>query len=408
MSATLPAASARRRPPVALLATLERRPVLAVFLIALGLRAIAAVIITAGWGGSLFLDDASYSRLAQAAADGTLDELGYYPGWLYERTGTLLVPVTGLYEVFGPVKLAGQLYVSVLGAATTALTTRLALELVDRRWALVAGLLLAVLPSQILWSSVIMKDAAVWACLSALAVAVAIAARSTGRRLALTGLVAAVLLGLLGYLRLHTLEVASVALFLAMLVSAREGRPVRVAGALALLVCVPIAFGMGPAGAPFVADAGSLADQREANAAYADSAVVTFDSEGGEPLSAELSYLPTGLTVVALRPWPWETSSGSAAVRMARAEALVWYAIVALAFVGLSTAWGRRRVLAFPLLCGGAVLVMYGLTEGNLGTAYRHRGEIVWVVALLAALGAERLGRLRQARAGVGDSASAT
>jgi hypothetical protein len=34
---------------------------------------------------------------------------------------------------------------------------------------------------------------------------------------------------------------------------------------------------------------------------------------------------------------------------------------------------------------------MYALTEGNLGTAYRHRGEFVWVVALLAALGLSRV-----------------
>ena len=42
-------------------------------------------------------------------------------------------------------------------------------------------------------------------------------------------------------------------------------------------------------------------------------------------------------------------------------------------------------MLAFPVLAGAATLAMYGLTEGNLGTAYRHRGEFVWVVALLDA-----------------------
>jgi hypothetical protein len=70
----------------------------------------------------------------------------------------------------------------------------------DRRWALLAGLIVALLPSQVLWSSLILKDAAVWAALSSLAAPVAVSARSSGRRLALQGTAAAVLLVLLGYL----------------------------------------------------------------------------------------------------------------------------------------------------------------------------------------------------------------
>jgi hypothetical protein len=76
---------------------------------------------------------------------------------------------------------------------------------------------------------------------------------------------------------------------------------------------------------------------------------------------------------------------------MARLETIVWYPLLALALIGLSTVWRNRRVLAFPVVAGGAIMVMYALSEGNLGTAYRHRGEFVWVIALLAALGAERI-----------------
>ena len=380
------------------LAFLERRPVLTVFVAALVLRAVAAVIITIGWGGSLFLDDATYSRMARAAADGQLHSLGAYPEWLYERTGTLLVPVTGLYAVFGPVKLAGQLYVALLGAATAALTARLALEVLARRFALVAGLLIAFLPSQVLWSSIIMKDAAVWTCLSALAVVAAVAARTVGRRLAVYGGAALGLMVLLAYLRIQTLEVACIALVLAMLFSDRARRPLRVAGATALLICVPYAYGMGVAGVPYIAGVRNVADQRELNAEGARSAVTsaiqTDDSQ--RALNAQLSYLPTGVAVVALRPWPWESSDGSTGVRLARIEALVWYPLVGLALFGLAGAWRMRRALAFPVLCGGGVLAMYGLTEGNLGTAFRHRGELVWVTLLLATVGIARLAGRRQ------------
>jgi hypothetical protein len=44
-------------------------------------------------------------------------------------------------------------------------------------------------------------------------------------------------------------------------------------------------------------------------------------------------------------------------------------------------------VLAFPLLVGGALVCMWALVDGNIGTAFRHRGEIVWAVVVLAAHG---------------------
>src|SRR3954465_13978057 len=104
------------------LARSERRPVLAIFLLALLLRAAAAIGIAVFSGGNLFIDDESYFRMASAVAGGRYDELGDYYQWLYGRTGTMLVPVTALLWVFGPHHLAGQLWIALLGAATAAFT----------------------------------------------------------------------------------------------------------------------------------------------------------------------------------------------------------------------------------------------------------------------------------------------
>ena len=378
-----------------LLSALERRPVLAVFVIAFAARALLALAITIGWGGTLFLDDASYSRLAAAGADGTLSRLGAYPEWLYDHTATLLVPISGLYAVFGPVTLVGQLYVALLGAATAAITVRLVLEFGNRRTALVAGLLVALLPSQVLWSSIIMKDAAVWATLAALALVVAIGARSTGRRLLLCAAAVIALLALLGLLRRHTLEVALIAMVIATLFSERPWRFVRFGGAVAILVCLPLFFEMGPAGEPFVAGAVDPGLQRALNAQGAQTAVVQTEASD-QGLRANIAYLPKGITVVALRPWPWE-GDGSAGVDLARVEVLVWYPLVLFALLGATSIWSQRRALAFPVVCSGGILLMYGLAEGNLGTAFRHRGELVWTLAMLAALGIERVARRREA-----------
>lgn len=76
-------------------------------------------------------------------------------------------------------------------------------------------------------------------------------------------------------------------------------------------------------------------------------------------------------------------------------ESLLWYPILILAAIGLWQARAHLRILLFPIMAGAGILLMYALSEGNVGTAHRHRGEIVWVIALLAAYGASRLFRNR-------------
>jgi hypothetical protein len=385
------------RSAAARLAFAAERPVATTFVVALVLRVALAVVVAIGWDGTLFLDDANYSAVAQAAADGRLHALGTSFEVLYTRTWTLLGPIAGLYDVFGPVTLLGQLYVALLGAANAALVARLALEVLPARWALVAGIVAATLPSQVLWSSLILKDAAVWALLAGLAVTAAVAANATGRRLATLALVAAVLLFLVGYLRRHTLEIACVALLLAMLVSARRQRLVRVAGAAVLLLCIPVTAGMGVAGVGFLQDSRDPALQRSLNA-RGNSKVTSAERPDApaKSVTGQLEYLPKGVSVIAVRPWPWEQSGASIGMTLARAETVLWYPLLLFAAIGLSTAWAHRRVLAFPILVAGVLVVTYGLTEGNLGTAYRHRGEVVWVVVLLAVLGMERVWRWRR------------
>lgn len=82
--------------------------------------------------------------------------------------------------------------------------------------------------------------------------------------------------------------------------------------------------------------------------------------------------------------------TGSLSLKLARVESLLWYPLLALAAVGVWVAFRNLRVSAYPLLAGGAILLVYALAEGNIGSAHRHRGEFVWVVAFLAALGARQ------------------
>ena len=421
----------------AVLAAARRRPVLTVFAVALAARVVVAVGVAILADGALVIDDGSYSRLAAARAADPGVRFDAYTEEIWRLASAFLVPLAALYALVGPVVLAGQLFVAALGAAAAALVAWVAREALGAGEALAAGLAVALLPSQVLWSSLTLKDAFVWAALAALAALVALANRSAGWRLLPLAVGAGALLLALAFLRRHSLVVAAWSLALAAWAGHPPGRLARGAGAVALGVCVPWAVGLGPAGVGFVAGAGSLEERRltesvgetalfeaylprpgdtapatppgpAAPVTSAPSAPVPPDRpapgrraadreelDGG--LAADLAHLPRGLTVVLLEPLPWRDDPNPR-LRLARAEAVLWYPLLALGLVGAVAARRSLRAFAFPLLAGAGVVAAYALAEGNLGTAYRHRGEAVWAVALLAALGAHRLWGLRHHR----------
>lgn len=439
-------------------------PLLTVLLVALFARVVTSLIAYNVFGGSPVLDDETYSRLAMDAAAGSTGHWDEFETQLYNRTATLTVPLTWLYALLGPHAIAGQLFVGIVGAFTAVICTRLAREGLPAGLALITGFIVALLPSQVLWSSLILKDGVVWFLLTGLALTIALAGRAARRKLAIMACVAIVLLLLLAYLRQHTFVIASCAVALAGWVGRREHRGLRASGGFVVGVTLPWILGLGPAGLVFASDsAQGIEKLRTLNALGAsafideaepsegpmfeedtvarlaeesdlspetikkiatDSADLPTEPEGcrrqlvqrhrlserasevicdsrdriaGPPLAAEedllepnLRHLPVGISVMLFEPTPWR-SSNSQSLRLAQLETIVWYPILLLGLTGL---WGvirSPRVGLFPLLAGGGSLLTYALTEGNIGTAYRHRGEFVWVVALAAGFGIRQL-----------------
>jgi hypothetical protein len=73
------------------------------------------------------------------------------------------------------------------------------------------------------------------------------------------------------------------------------------------------------------------------------------------------------------------------------AEHLIWYPVLLLAFYGAlkTRRWTDDLIFAGFLFLGSAT--MWSLTEGNFGTAYRHRTEFVWIVFLFAGIGIQQV-----------------
>ena len=180
-----------------------RRPVLATFVVALALRVLVAVGLSLFVDHSVFLDNQTYSTMAAEKADGDTAGWDAYTRELYRFTGAFLVPLTLLYKVTGEVELLGQLFVAVFGALTAAFVTRLALEVLERRWALLGGMVVAVWPSQVLFSAITLKDTLVWCTLAGMALALATMSRTTSWRIFPMIAALAVLLYFLSRLRLQ-------------------------------------------------------------------------------------------------------------------------------------------------------------------------------------------------------------
>jgi len=514
-----------------------KHPALAAFVVALIVRVVVILLLSTVIDDSAFaLDDGTYQDMAAQAAAGETGSWDDFTRGLYNSTFAFTGSLTVVYKLFGAHAILGRILVALAGAITAALVARLASRIMSPGWGLVGGLLIALLPSQIIWSSLLLKDPLVWPALAGLGLAV-VAASEKSRPRWLIGLGwATLLLVVLTYLRPHTLVVAAWALGAAIIVMATRKHILRAVTGLSVAVIVPLALGLGPGGVSVVTSAGSLEARRIANASGANTAFVepepspttavaagpesevveaeeklktqqeataslASDAEeakaevagaeqqvalavqeakaaevaaqapglsdkarraaqkaaarqkleaarqraaaaakenrlkrieralakeqkvleaeaahlaqlqsqaptppatppteaGAETLDPNIAHLPRGLAVMLFEPVPW--GGGSSSLRLARLEAIVWYPLLLLAAVGLWASRNHLRSMTFPLLAGGGMLFVYALTEGNIGTAYRHRGEFVWVVVLLAVLGAKTLVDRRKAAA---------
>ncbi|HUP15129.1 MAG TPA: hypothetical protein VM848_03635 [Acidimicrobiia bacterium] len=376
----------------------KAHPGRAVFFAALGVRLTALIAIQTLLPDSwLALDDATYMGLAADLASGETADWSPDLRQLFESTATFLIPLAALFWVFGPSQMLGSILVVLVGAGAAGLTTKVAARALPPEWALAAGGVVAFLPSQIGWSVTTLKDAWVWFVAAGVAYAMAAAVGSNPTRRVWPWVAVAIWLILLSHLRLHSTVVAVWAVALTVLVTIRPLRWGPVGITLVIALIIPWAAGGGPGGFDTVAQRVTDLEQvRAANAVGADSAFVDVppatvspDVDGANP-GADVVHLPRGLSVMLLEPYPWEENRSSQIV-FAKLDTILWYPVLGLALVGLMALRHHRQIVVFPLLYGGGVTLMYALAEGNLGTAFRHRGEAVWAAAILAAVGAREL-----------------
>jgi len=109
-----------------------------------------------------------------------------------------------------------------------------------------------------------------------------------------------------------------------------------------------------------------------------------------------LAFLPIGVAYFLFSPFPWEITSVLKLFSLP--EMILIYALTPAAVRGIAhCARDRFRDCFQVLLLTGLLTVSYALGEGNVGTLYRHRAQVIGFYLMFAAVGKELRARPRPA-----------
>jgi hypothetical protein len=294
-----------------------------------------------------------------------------------------------IYLVLGRNMLAVQFFNAVLGASTAVIIFLCAWQIFrNQRVAKLAGFGVAFYPSLVLWSSQGLKDAPI-VFLLALAM---LATLELGERLNVRYAVVLLLaLASIITLRFYVFYMLVAAVGGAFLVGMR---PQGTRG-LIRQIAVVVALGLGltylgvlrNAGAQFERF-GNLEAVQRSRADLAGRATSGF-SEDVDVSTTEgaISFIPVGLVYLLFAPFPWQVANLRQSITIP--EMLIWWASFPLLVMGLWFTFKFRLRQALPiLLFTGMLTLAYSLFQGNIGTAYRQRSQLLVFYFIFVAAGA--------------------
>ncbi len=314
--------------------------------------------------------------------------------------------VATIYGLVGRNQLAVQFINAVVGAACAPLIFLCAQHLFQNtRVARISALLVAFFPSLVLWSSQGLKDGPIIFLLS-----LTILAMLKLRERFSAGYFAALLLALLGIFSLRFyifyMLVAAVGGGFLFGVSTSTQALVR-----RLIVIIGIGLALTYLGVLRSASSqletyGNLKAVQRSRSDMAGRADSGFASEADVSTTAgALSTIPVGVTYLLFAPFPWQVANLRQSITLP--EMLIWWVSIPFLLAGLWFTLRYRLRQAFPILLFTIMVTLaYSIFQGNVGTAYRQRAQLLIFYFIFVAVGfallkerkEERLRKLEEAR----------
>ncbi|PYS45047.1 MAG: hypothetical protein DMF71_01320, partial [Acidobacteria bacterium] len=269
----------------------------------------------------------------------------------------------------------------------------------NRRVARIAGLAVAFYPSLVLWSSQGLKDGAI---VFSLALAI-LATLKLGQKLNwiyLVMLVAALFFVLA--LRFYVFYMLLAAIGGAFLIGMRALTAQSVARQFVVVLALGLSLtylGVTRYANLEFARFGSLETVQRSRADAARSAQSGFGQDVDvSSTSGALSTIPLGIVYLLFAPFPWQL--GSLRQSLTLPEMVVWWASFPMLVTGLWFSIKHRlRQMSAILIFTSMLTVAYSVFQGNVGTAYRQRAQLLVFYFIFVAVGFVLLKEKREEKA---------
>jgi hypothetical protein len=312
----------------------------------------------------------------------------------------MLYMVAAIYKIVGRNMLAVQFVNAVLGAATAPLAYMISIEIFpNKRVARVCALLSAFFPSLVLWSSQGLKDGPIVFLL----VLSMLATLKLGNRFSFKYLTAlALALCCLITLRFYVFYIAVLAITVAFILGRRRLTAQTFARQLLIMIIIGLAlayFGVSRYASKQFDAYGNLEQLQVMRLDASQTAASGFgqDVDVSSP-GGVLSALPLGLSYLILAPFPWQLASLRQVITLP--EMVVWWASLPLLVLGLWFAIKYRIREVAPIIIFTTLLTLtYSILQGNVGTAYRQRAQLLVFYFVFVAIGYVLLKEKREQRA---------
>jgi len=300
----------------------------------------------------------------------------------------MLYLVAAIYGVVGRNVLAVQFVNAVLGAATAPIIFLCAQHIFQNtRVARLSAFIVAFFPSLILWSSQALKDAPIIFLLAV----VMLATLKLGEKLSFKYFVVLVcgLLGILS-LRFYIFYMVVAAVGGAFVIGMRSLTTQNFLRQFVVIIGVGLAMtylGVLRGGSSQLERISNLENVQLYRSALSSSAQSGFGADVDvSTTSGAIRAVPVGLIYLWFAPFPWQLGNLRQSITLP--EMLIWWSLFPLLVLGVWFTIKYRLRQALPILLFTSMLTLaYAVYQGNVGTAYRQRAQLLVFYFIFVAVG---------------------
>ncbi len=373
----------------------DRTFLLRLFGIGLLIRLMVGAIIYAAHYEDFFGGDANtydiFGQALMAAWHGDAIGAAAYQRFVSSGAGAwgMLYLVAGVYELIGRNMLAIQFINAAVGAATPAVIYYIAQHLFSNvRVSRMAALLTCFYPSLVLWSSQALKDGII---VLALALAILATLRLMEKVNVRYVTVLAVCLVAILSLRFYIFYMMAASVIGAFVIGMKSVNAQNLLSRFVAIAVIGLAFtwfGVLHSASTQLERYGNLEAVQTSRLDASQTAASGFGKDVDvRTTEGALTAIPMGVLYLLFAPFPWQLASLRQS--LALPEMIVWWISFPLLVLGLWFAIRYRLREVSPIVLFTTMLTLaYSLFQGNVGTVYRQRSQLLVFYFVFVAVGA--------------------